>query len=187
MRRANREGLRALALALALGAGSTACTDDRGRVPVPDRAGATKSSAAARADRRAYDGAPPVIPHAPLGAECVSCHDAHGVAVPELGFAPPSPHGADAMAGGLARCTQCHVFRSTDDLLVASAFVGLPQDLRRGHRLNPLAPPVIPHRTRMRENCLACHSGPAAREEIRTSHPERVRCQQCHLAVESGG
>ena len=31
------------------------------------------------------------------------------------------------------------------------------------------------------ETCAACHTGEAAREEIRTSHPERVRCRQCHL------
>ena len=47
--------------------------------------------------------------------------------------------------------------------------------------LNPLAPPVMPHSAFMRENCLACHSGPAAREEIRTPHPERPRCGQCHV------
>jgi cytochrome c-type protein NapB len=35
----------------------------------------------------------------------------------------------------------------------------------------------------MRENCAACHAGPAAREEIRTSHPERTRCRQCHVEV----
>jgi cytochrome c-type protein NapB len=35
----------------------------------------------------------------------------------------------------------------------------------------------------MRENCAACHTGPAAREEIRTSHPERTRCRQCHVPV----
>ena len=42
------------------------------------------------------------------------------------------------------------------------------QDLRQGKRLNALAPPPIPHKPFMRENCVACHSGPAAREEIRT-------------------
>ena len=35
----------------------------------------------------------------------------------------------------------------------------------------------------MRENCAACHDGPGAREEIRTSHPERTRCRQCHVPV----
>ena len=37
----------------------------------------------------------------------------------------------------------------------------------------------------VRANCVACHSGPAAREEIRTTHPERVRCNQCHVPVET--
>jgi hypothetical protein len=66
---------------------------------------------------------------------------------------------------------------------VASDFQGLPQDLRSGGRLHNFAPPTIPHKMLMRENCLACHSGPAAREEIRTSHPERERCRQCHVPV----
>ena len=83
----------------------------------------------------------------------------------------------------ISRCRQCHVFRLTEELFVASEFRGLRQDLRKGKRLNPLAPPTVPHKTFMRENCIACHSGPAAREEIRTSHPERARCRQCHVAV----
>ena len=66
---------------------------------------------------------------------------------------------------------------------VVNNFVGLEQDLRRGPRLNPLAPPTIPHKTFMRENCTACHSGTAAREEIRTPHPERQRCRQCHVPI----
>jgi cytochrome c-type protein NapB len=85
--------------------------------------------------------------------------------------------------GDTIRCLQCHVFRLTDDVFAANSFVGLPQDLRRGKRLNGISPPTIPHKTFMRENCSACHSGPAAREEIRTSHPERIRCRQCHAEV----
>ena len=81
----------------------------------------------------------------------------------------------------LSRCTQCHVYQASDDVFVASEYVEFRQDLRKGRRLNPIAPPVIPHQIQMRENCLACHSGPAAREEIRTSHPERKRCSQCHV------
>ena len=68
-------------------------------------------------------------------------------------------------------------------MFVANAFVGLRQDLRKGQRLTDYSPPVIPHKTFMRENCTACHTGPAAREEIRTPHPERARCRQCHVAV----
>ena len=54
-----------------------------------------------------------------------------------------------------------------------------------GDRATAGAPPRIPHRLLMRENCVACHDGPAAREEIRTDHPERDRCRQCHVPVET--
>lgn len=140
-----------------------------------------KSSATVRAARRAYDGAPPVVPHDDFGMSCVSCHNEQGVELEDVGFAPPSPHELTEGMNALSRCRQCHVFQRTDTLFVANAFSGLQQDLRRGPRLNALAPPTIPHKTFMRENCTACHSGAAAREEIRTPHPERARCRQCHV------
>ncbi len=159
--------------------------DDRG-VPVPGRSGATKTAALARAERRMYDGAPPVIPHGELGAACTACHDVRGVAVEGLGFAPPSPHEITAGLSATSRCRQCHVPRQTDQLFRRNSFAGAPQDLRSGPRLHPLAPPVIPHPVFMRENCGACHDGPAAREEVRCSHPERTRCLQCHAAQVTG-
>jgi cytochrome c-type protein NapB len=167
-----------------------ACGDGGGAaspVPVPGRPGAAKSSPEARALRRAYDGAPPVVPHADLGAACLGCHGDRGIAVPDLGFAPPNPHGGSDVPGALSRCVQCHVFRRTEGLFRESGFEGLPQDLRRGPRMYPGAPPVIPHGVFMRENCLACHDGPAARESIRTSHPERTRCVQCHVPAVAAG
>jgi cytochrome c-type protein NapB len=150
-------------------------------VTVPGHGGALKSAAAVRAIRRAYDGAPPVIPHAPVGVECSACHNERGLEVDGLGFAPPSPHARTSGLSALSRCTQCHVYRTVDDVFVASSFEGFAQDLRAGARLNELAPPVMPHGVFMRENCQACHTGPAAREEIRTSHPERPNCSQCHV------
>ena len=159
----------------------TACTGPDG-IPVPDREGAVKTVAVERAERRAYDGAPPVIPHENFDIVCGECHDAEGMAVEDVGFAPPSPHGKTAGLSDISRCRQCHVFQKVSEPWKGNSFAGLSQDLRRGERLNPLAPPVIPHKVFMRENCLACHSGPAAREAIRTSHPERARCRQCHLA-----
>jgi hypothetical protein len=152
-------------------------------VEVPGDEGAVKSSAAVRAERRAYDGAPPVIPHVSFGADCGACHDVQGIAVEGVGFAPASPHVGTTVAGNTQRCKQCHVFRTADDTFVESEFVALRQDLRSGGRLNPISPPTIPHRILMRENCVACHSGPAAREDIRTSHPERTRCRQCHVEI----
>lgn len=137
----------------------------------------------ARAERRAYDGAPPVIPHGPLGSSCTACHSATGIQFGEMGFAPPMPHEASpgTGVGKFARCNQCHVYKASDDLFVENTFTGLRQDLRHGRRQNPLAPPVMPHHVFMRENCAACHTGPAGREEIRTPHPERQRCNQCHV------
>lgn len=173
-------------LGLAVAALLVACQPDP--VAVPGREGAEKSAATVRAVRRLYDGAPPVIPHASFGAACSSCHNERGMDVAGVGFAPPSPHAdtrgmATQVEGPFSRCQQCHVFQApeVEEPWRANQFVGLRQDLRRGRRLYQGAPPVIPHRTFMRENCLACHSGPAAREEIRTTHPERPRCRQCHV------
>lgn len=182
MRGPHRARLTRSALALgALALSAHGCGDDT--VPVPGRPDAVKSAAAVRAERRAYDGAPPTIPHQSLGMSCEACHDAEGRYVPEVGFAPTSPHRGTARADATARCRQCHVHVADDGLFVASEFVGIEQNLRPGTRATPGAPPTIPHRTLMRENCVACHAGPGAREEIRTSHPERGRCRQCHVPV----
>ncbi len=143
----------------------------------------TKTPAVERATRRAYDGAPPVIPHAVLGIACVECHSREGKPVEGLGFAPPSPHEETLGMGPDSRCTQCHVFSQSEAIFAVNRFEGLRQDLRKGTRLADGSPPTIPHKTLMRENCMACHSGPAAREEIRTTHPERTRCRQCHVPV----
>jgi cytochrome c-type protein NapB len=140
-----------------------------------------KSSAAVRASRRAYDGAPPVVPHGKLGADCRNCHTGVGIEVPGVGYSPPNPHGATAGLSDRARCEQCHVYAETDGVFRASGWAGMLQDLRAGRRWSGGSPPVIPHRVFMRENCAACHTGAAAREEIRTSHPERIRCVQCHV------
>ena len=134
-----------------------------------------------RAERRAYHGAPPVIPHPPLGAACTSCHNATGIETPDLGIAPANPHHGTRFVNAVENCRQCHVFRVTDATLVGSNFQGLQAASWRGDRLYRGAPPVIPHSTLMRENCAACHTGPAARTEIICSHPERRNCVQCHV------
>jgi cytochrome c-type protein NapB len=152
-----------------------------GTVDVPGVEGARKTVARVRAERRLYDGAPPIIPHDPQGAACSSCHNDRGVAAEELGFAPPSPHSGSAVEAYTTRCRQCHVQNTVQGLFVANSFIGLPQNMRYGGRLTPISPPTIPHRILMRENCLACHTGPAVRQEIATTHPERARCRQCHV------
>jgi len=149
--------------------------------------GTSPTPATERARRRAYDGAPPVIPHPPQGSPCSVCHGRTAKEVPGLGLAPPSPHEETEGIGATAHCRQCHVFRGTGGVLVESSFAGLRQDLRHGPRHHPLAPPVIPHAVFMRENCSACHCGPAAREEIRCTHPERRLCRQCHVPSRAPG
>ena len=62
-----------IVLLLCVGCGAT------GQVPVPDREGVFKTAADERALRRAYDGAPPVIPHENFGIDCIGCHDLEGV------------------------------------------------------------------------------------------------------------
>jgi cytochrome c-type protein NapB len=142
---------------------------------------AVARSTVERANRRAYDGAPPTIPHPAGIASCTSCHDADGATIDGVGVAPASPHDDAAVLGSMRRCRQCHVPVESRTTLVASRFTGLAQGGRRGQRAMPGAPPTIPHTLQLRDQCLACHAGPAARPEIRTSHPERTRCRQCHV------
>lgn len=130
-----------------------------------------------RAARRAYEGAPPVIPHPQMGSPCIACHTGQAIEVKEMGVAPAMPHRLTTGLGPASNCRQCHVFGEgvTRD--------GPVSPVRRGERAHPGAPPMIPHPLFMREDCAACHTGPAARAEIRCTHPERARCTQCHLPV----
>lgn len=142
------------------------------------------TSFAVRAQRRAFDGAPPVVPHQPFGVDCVTCHTPTGKVIPTIGVAPANPHHAVARAGALENCRQCHLFSQTAKVFVANRFQGRSQKRHAAERAHPLAPPVMPHSLSMRTNCLACHSGPAARPEILCTHSERTNCVQCHLAID---
>lgn len=138
-------------------------------------------SLTARAHLRAFDGAPPQVPH-PVpqrgGLPCLVCH-AKGAIVGDL-RAPAISHET------YASCTQCHVPLSgvmTPETELAwtadeNTFVGL-RTPGRGTRAWEGAPPTIPHPTQMRTRCASCH-GPAGREGLQTSHPWRQSCTQCH-------
>lgn len=139
------------------------------------------ASLAVRATRRAFDGAPPVIPHRPLGITCTNCHTDTGTLAPPIGVAPANPHLNTPNEAAFQNCRQCHVFSVTEELLVENDFAGLNQQENLGERLFPGAPPVMPHRLFMHENCNACHSGIAARAEILCDHADRLNCQQCHV------
>ncbi len=133
----------------------------------------------ARDERRAYDGAPPTIPH-PIdqrgSPDCLACH---GAAVQIDGrIAPTMSHPR------YDSCTQCHVVAADPrpggaaPEGVPNTFVGTSSE-NAGARAWPGAPPTIPHATSMRADCLSCH-GSLGRVGLRTSHPWRQSCTQCH-------
>lgn len=132
----------------------------------------------ARTQRRAFDGAPPVVPH-PIDqlttTSCVVCHE-KGRDIGKGVRAPMIPHPL------YVNCTQCHAESSSVDLayepLAENHFAGL-SSFGAGSRASQGAPPVIPHSTWMRENCLSCHQREGA-SPIRTTHPWRTNCTQCH-------
>ncbi|HET9955338.1 MAG TPA: nitrate reductase cytochrome c-type subunit [Polyangiaceae bacterium] len=144
-----------------------------------------------RSRRRAYAGAPPVIPHAIAQRElndCVSCH-AYGVRI--AGRTAPLPSHEL-----YTNCVQCHAvapeFESAqvpDPKLSPEAgpskvneFAGL-QSYGLGTRAWPGAPPTIPHPTQMSSQCTSCH-GPQGPNGLRTPHPDRQSCLQCHARRE---
>lgn len=147
-------------------------TDDEKRDPTLRAA-----SLAERAARRAYNGAPPTVPHTVdqiSAAACMACHQ-EGTRV-DARLASPMPHPF------LANCTQCHVEDRTSapvsPVIVESLFLGLPAPFQ-GERAWSGAPPTVPHSTWMRDDCLSCH-GPMGRPGMMTTHPERQNCLQCH-------
>jgi nitrate reductase (cytochrome), electron transfer subunit len=135
-----------------------------------------------RADRRAFDGAPPTVPH-PIDqmstSACMACH-AQAQYVGKRIYAPAMTH--DFMPN----CTQCHVEQhsSTFDpfLLADNTFEGTVRP-DRGSRAWSAAPPTVPHPIVLRENCLSCH-GPAGAHAIRTEHPWDAVCLQCHIPAD---
>jgi cytochrome c-type protein NapB len=142
------------------------------------------TAVASRAALRAYDGAPPIIPHAIDTLSAAACASCHG-------------QGANLVIGGkrpaemshpwITNCSSCHVpadgMRQLTEpretrLVVENAFVG-KTSAGAGPRAYGSAPPTTPHPVWMRQNCMACH-GPGREQAIRTSHPERRNCLQCH-------
>ncbi len=145
-----------------------------GFVPDPE---AKRASLALRAERRAYNGAPPIIPHDVeqlSNASCLTCHGAGFQLENRTAKQLPHPY--------LANCMQCHAPNAptvlTGQPLAANLFDGVKAPWE-GERAWPGAPPVVPHTTWMRDNCLACH-GPTGWPGMETTHPWRENCMQCH-------
>lgn len=150
-----------------------------------EASGATKEQVLAeRASRRAYDGAPPTIPHPvrqQAANECMSCHQDGLRARGRLGT--PVPHDS------YTSCTQCHVVSegpapgvalAPDATFAENSFVGISSPTE-GPRAWSIAPPQMPHHTQMRGECMSCH-GPMGNDPLQSSHPDRQSCEQCHAA-----
>ncbi|HSG49595.1 MAG TPA: hypothetical protein VLA43_17370 [Longimicrobiales bacterium] len=135
--------------------------------------------------RRAYEGAPPWIPH-PVTPEmdrtqdCAPCHTFGGYNPPIRTYSPRAPHLE------FTNCLQCHVARVEADLYRPTDWETPPWP-DYGHESELVgAPPPIPHTLQLRERCLTCHGGASAAPDIRTTHPERFNCRQCHLPLGEG-
>lgn len=148
----------------------------------PGRETRLEETLVARAENRAFDGAPPTVPHTMderHAHACLSCHG-EGLVVPTQG----GPRVAPRMSHELhTQCSQCHVASERETVVWAesppldSAFVALRS--APGDRFFPDSPPTTPHGTSMRGTCTSCH-GPLGDPGLRTTHPERQNCLQCH-------
>lgn len=141
-----------------------------------------RNAVAQRKRLRAYDGAPPAVPHAVQQdglLACAACH-AEGLRV----GAKPIPQISHA---NYTLCTQCHVPKEAPLPPEAERLAQSVGDSRFvGHWTAPYgrrawagAPPATPHSTWMRDNCSACHGG-SATLGLASSHPWRSSCVQCH-------
>ncbi len=150
--------------------------------PVVQTSAQKQEALVARSKRRAFAGAPPTIPHSVQEkdpAACMACHSG-GAKIAQL-RAPAMSHREFAM------CTQCHAMEKSENAEVGAlgalpenSFVGLGE-YPSGQRAYEGAPPTIPHGVFMRENCASCH-GVHGEKGVRSTHPGRQSCQQCHAA-----
>ncbi len=131
---------------------------------------------------RQYPGSPPRIPHevdlsfSGNETDCLSCHKKGGFS-PEFGkFVPVTPHPENSL------CYQCHAQVTTEESFVDTNWKSI-QPPRLGQSFLSSSPPPIPHSLQLRENCIACHTGPAAVVEIRITHTTRGDCRQCHATA----
>jgi len=128
-----------------------------------------------------------VVPHPIDQQQAESCLACHGEPVlVDQKLVPQISHAA------YSQCLQCHAAGTGpskhwteapglfEAARVSSQFTGHQLD-HGGTRSFDGAPAVIPHTTWMRENCMSCH-GPGGSSALRTSHPSRQRCVQCHPA-----
>ncbi len=131
---------------------------------------------------RQYPGSPPRVPHDVdqtfSGDElnCLSCHGLGGFSPEYKKFVPVTPHPENES------CVQCHVPVRTEELFVENNWFSIAPP-KLGRAFLGGSPPPVPHTLQLRENCIACHTGPGTVVEIRVEHSSRGNCRQCHVPV----
>ena len=136
--------------------------------------------------RRQYPGSPPIVPHkvAPSfsgdTAKCISCHERGGYDAELDAYAPVTPHPENE------NCFQCHVPVRTETLFVETDWQSV-EPPKLGRSMLGGSPPPVPHSLQLREDCIACHTGPGAVAEIRVEHGSRGNCRQCHVPQLTSG
>ncbi len=147
-------------------------------VAVPDKFAARVRSMEARAMLRAFEGAPPVIPHTTVDMNLQTCRACHA-----SGITAGDKVARMVSHTYLTNCLQCHVEDQGQFLdgerEALNSFVGLRPSAYGGTRAWAGAPPVMPHTTFMRTNCVACH-GEHGYDGWRPDHLSRTNCVQCH-------
>lgn len=146
---------------------------------VADKLAARVHSMEQRARLRAYEGAPPVVPHVITGMHVQTCRACHA-----QGLVAGDKVAKMVSHTYLTNCTQCHVEASgmfhdaAQD--PSNIFAGLRPSGYGGTRAWAGAPPVMPHTTFMRTNCVSCH-GEFGYDGWRPDHLSRSNCVQCHV------
>ncbi|MES0491687.1 MAG: nitrate reductase cytochrome c-type subunit [Leptospirales bacterium] len=145
---------------------------------------------------RAYDGAPPQVPHSTTQTayrRCLVCHEkgftlkneqTEGIADRVVGPIVPHPTWLN--------CVQCHVPQNTDEQFVENTFEPFritskkaPVDPSVDPAENAGPPPRMPHAKQNRENCKVCHASETGSLAIKSPHGEREGCEYCHVESES--
>lgn len=145
---------------------------------VPDKLAARVREMEKRALLRAFEGAPPVIPHTAADMNLQTCRACHAT-----GLQAGEKVARMASHTYLTNCLQCHVEDQGQFLdgekAALNSFIGLRPSGYGGTRAWAGAPPVMPHATFMRTNCVSCH-GEHGYDGWRPDHLSRTNCVQCH-------
>lgn len=148
---------------------------------VADKFASRMRSIAERRMLRAYEGAPPVVPHSISDLSVQACRECHAT-----GLRAGDKVARMVSHSYLTNCTQCHVeaqvpgdSEAGSEFSNGSSFVGLSAAGYGGTRAWAGAPPLMPHSSFMRTNCTSCH-GEHGYDGWRPDHLSRTNCIQCH-------